>query len=158
VKLLRVYLDTSVFGGYYDDEYAVYTQRFFECIQEGLIRALLSETLVQELVRAPKRVQDLLDLVRQVEFENLPLESEAFVLRQSYLRAGIVTAKYASDALHVAQATIARADVIASWNFRHLVNPAKMRGFSGVNVGMGYGLVVIMTPAEIVSTLGSSDE
>jgi hypothetical protein len=158
VKPLRVYLDTSVFGGYYDEEYEVITQRFFGLIQAGLIVPLLSETLVQELTRAPERVQNLLDWVCKGEYENLPLSYEAFILRQAYLRADIVTPKYASDALHVAHASVARADVIASWNFRHLVNPARMRSFSGVNVAMGYGISVIMTPAEIVSTLEDSHE
>jgi hypothetical protein len=105
---------------------------------------------VQELVAAPPRVQDLFDLVRLSEFESLVVTREALALRDTYLRANIVTAKYADDALHVAQATLARADVIASWNFHHLVNPAKIRAFSGMNVVMGYGFVTIMTPSAIV--------
>jgi hypothetical protein len=111
---LRVYLDTSVFGGYYDDEYADSTEPFFEFIRAGLIVPLLSETLVQELIRAPERVQNLFALIRKSEHESLSLTSEVLALQQSYLRAGIVTAKYSDDALHVAQATLARADVIAS--------------------------------------------
>lgn len=57
MKPLRVYIDTSVFGGYYDDEFATTTKPFFEFIQTGVILPLLSETLAQELVTAPKRVR-----------------------------------------------------------------------------------------------------
>ena len=158
MKPLRVYIDTSVFGGYYDDEFADSTRPFFEFIQTGRILPLLSETLVQELVTAPKRVQDLFDFARRGKHENLSLDHEVIALQQSYLHSGIITAKYADDALHVAQATLARADVIASWNFHHLVNPAKIRAFSGINITMGYGLVVIMTPSEIVSILEGNHE
>jgi hypothetical protein len=69
-----------------------------------------------------------------------------------------VPPRYANDALHVAQATLARADIILSWNFRHLVNPTSIRAFNGVNLAQGYGLVVIMTPTDIVSVLEHQDE
>ncbi len=79
------------------------------------------------------------------------------MLRDAYLRAGVVTPKYADDALHVAQATLARVDVIVSWNFKHLVNPTRIRMFNGVNLAQGYGLVVIMTPSEVIGFLEEAD-
>lgn len=51
--------------------------------------------------------------------------------------------------MHVAHASVARADVIVSWNFKHLVNPLRIRGFNGVNAAQGYGPVVIMTPEDV---------
>lgn len=62
------------------------------------------------------------------------------------------------DALHVALATISCADVIVSWNFKHLVNPVRIRKFDGVNVMNGYGPVVILTPGDFVSSLEVDDE
>jgi hypothetical protein len=35
---------------------------------------------------------------------------------------GIVTRKYEADALHIALATLAKVDVLVSWNFKHIVN------------------------------------
>jgi hypothetical protein len=55
--------------------------------------------------------------------------------------------------MHVAMATLARADVIASWNFKHMLDPRRCRGFNGVNVALGYGLVSILSPADIVRHL-----
>ena len=108
---LRVYIDTSVFGGYYDDEFSVASRQFFDAVFMGQLIPLVSETLVAELMRAPVHVQDLLDKTIQARSERLVLTSEAIALRDAYLRSEVVTQKYADDALHVAQATLARADV-----------------------------------------------
>jgi len=159
MKPLRVYMDTSAFGGYYDDEFSAATRLFFEAIFAGQVIALISETLVAELTRAPRQVQDLLGRILQTHSEQLALSKDAVALRDAYLKSEIVAPKYADDALHVAQATLARADVIVSWNFRHLVNPSRIREFNGVNVAQGYDLIVVMTPAELVSFLeAASDE
>ena len=88
----------------------------------------------------------------------LPLEQGIEQLRDAYLMAGLVAARYADDALHVAHATLARADVVVSWNFRHLVNPSRVRAFNGVNITHGYGPVIIMTPSDINCVLEESDE
>jgi predicted nucleic acid-binding protein len=153
MKLLRVYIDTSVFGGYFDDEFSVASRQFFDAVFAGQVIALVSETLAAELVRAPEHVQDLLSRTIQARSERLILTSEAIALRDAYLKGEVVTQKYADDALHVAQATLARADVIVSWNFRHLVNPSRIREFNGINLSQGYGLIIVMTPAELVNVV-----
>ncbi len=158
MKPMRVYLDTSVFGGYFDDEFQVASQKLFDTVLTGGIIALISDTLVGELVDAPEQVQELLQRVIDFGCERLPLEQETEQLQNAYLAAGVVTAQYADDALHVAHATLARADVIVSWNFRHLVNPLRVRAFNGVNITQGHGSVIIMTPSDINGVLEESDE
>lgn len=155
---MRVYIDTSVFGGPFDTEFAEPSHRFFDALFQQSFTALISDTLVAELAGAPEQVQDLLAQVLAIPCERLPLTVEAINLRDAYLRANVVTAKYADDALHVAQATLARADVIVSWNFKHLVNPGRIRLFNSANIGQGYGLVVILTPNEITKSLEEHDE
>lgn len=155
---LRVYVDTSVFGGCFDDEFSQSSQEFFDRVFAGEVVLLISDTLVAEMVDAPPNVQDYLQRVIRRGSERLPLTSEAVALHEEYLRAEVVTRRYAGDALHVAQASLARADLIVSWNFRHLVNPTRIRGFSGVNTVQGYGLVVIMTPRDVVQLLEAGDE
>lgn len=157
MSALRVYIDASVFGGYFDAEFAETSRRFFDAVLAQSVIALISDTLVAELVAAPQPVRDLLAQTIQGGCERLPITAEAITLRDAYLQAGVVTPKYADDALHVAQATLARADVIVSWNFKHLVNPARIRKFNGVNLMQGYGLVVIMTPSEIVKLVEESN-
>ena len=147
---MRVYIDTSVFGGYFDREFTVVTKKFFQYLFSGKISSLISDTLVQELIHSPVHVQDLLQKTIETGCERLPDTEEAENLRDAYLAAHIVSERYANDALHVANATLFRADVIVSWNFRHLVNPTNERAFNGVNIASGYGLVTIMTPSEVV--------
>ena len=155
---LRVYMDASVFGGYFDDEFSDVSVHLFDVLLRGKVVALISDTLVGELVDAPECVQDLLQQVLHVGVERIPANEEAEYLRDRYLAARILTAKYGDDALHVAHATVARADVIVSWNFRHLVNPPRIRAFNGVNIASGYGVVSIMTPADIVKIVEEDDD
>lgn len=149
MKRLRVYIDTSVFGGYFDDEFEPASRAFFEALFDGRAIVLISDTLVAELVDAPERVQDLLERTLRCDNERLGLPEEAEELRDAYLAAGVLPEKWAGDALHVSHAAVARADVIVSWNFRHLVNPLRIRGFNGVNATQGYGPVVILTPEDV---------
>ena len=124
----------------------------------GKVTLLLSDTLARELIEAPAPVQDLLERTLHHGGERLPLTAEAIILQEAYVQAGVVTPKYMDDALHVAQASLARADAIVSWNFRHLVNPTQVRAFNGVNVAKGYPLVLIVTPAIISAVWEESDE
>ena len=158
MKLLWVYIDTSVFGGCFDDEFADMSNAFLETVVRGGIKALISDTLVGELVDAPKEVRDILQRVIDAGCERFTLTREAEELRNSYLAAGVVSAKYENDAFHVAYATITRADVIVSWNFKHLVNPSRVRAFNGVNTSQGYGQIIVMTPADIVEYMEANDE
>jgi hypothetical protein len=107
--------------------------------------------LTQRNHRNGQEVQDLLlAMLKWGNAERIEVTEEALALQQAYMNAGIVVQKYADDALHVAHATIARADVIVSWNFKHLVNPAKIRSFNGINLANGYGMMIILSPETVV--------
>lgn len=147
--LFRIYLDTSVFGGYFDEEFKQSTLPIFEAIDDGYAIALISETLVAEIADAPEHVQNLLEHVLHEKCEHLELTEDVESLCNAYLSEQIVTEKWRDDALHVAHASIAVADVIVSWNFKHLVNPVRVRGFNSVNAKKGYGPIIIMTPEDI---------
>ena len=54
-----------------------------------------------------------------------------------------------ADAQHIAVATVARVDVLVSWNFRHIVNVDRIRGFNAVNLRVGYPLLEIRSPLEV---------
>jgi predicted nucleic acid-binding protein len=151
-------MDTSVFGGYYDPEFAKGTKRFFESLFAGRGSAIVSDMLVAELVGAPSRVQDLLERVLEGECERVGFSEEAGRLRDAYLAGGVLTSRWSDDALHVALATVAAADVIVSWNFRHLVSPLRIRGFNRINAAQGYGGVVIMTPQDVAETWKEAED
>jgi predicted nucleic acid-binding protein len=148
----RVYLDSSVLGGAFDSEFQEETEALLALIRAGEIRAVVSEQVEIELGPAPDRVQDLLDELLEQGAENLSLSDEARRLAQHYLTAGVVTEKTRADALHVALATLAKVDVLLSWNFKHIVNLKRIHGFNGVNLIHGYGTLEIRSPKEVISS------
>ncbi len=70
-------------------------------------------------------------------------------LADRYIESGALPKGMRSDALHIAAATVAGVDVLASWNFRHMVNLWRIRQYSEVNRRMGYPPVEIRTPKEL---------
>lgn len=129
-----------------------------EALVVGKAVALVSDTLLAEIAMAPEAVREVLASVMSGAHERLAITAEAVDLQEAYLRAGVVPPKFGDDALHVAQATVARADVLVSWNFKHLVNPARIRQFNGVNLSLGYGVAIILTPADVIETLELGDD
>lgn len=75
---------------------------------------------------------------------------EAEDLAEEYLRAAVVSPKYADDALHVAICSTHRIPYLVSWNFRHLVNVRREAGFNAVNLLQGYAPVRIVNPKELI--------
>lgn len=74
----------------------------------------------------------------------------------AYVAQGVVTAKYEDDARHVAVCTVARINLLVSWNFHHLVNVQREAGFNGVNLLQGYPPVRIVNPLELI--YGNQDQ
>ena len=149
-RRLRIYVDTSVFGGYYDRVFAKETRSFFRLVRSRRITAVVSDMVVGEISRAPGPVQALLREAIRLGAEESAAGEASVELQEAYLKAGVLARRWEDDAMHVAMATLARADAIASWNFRHLLDPRKTREFNGVNVAMGYGLIAILSPTDIV--------
>lgn len=150
MKRLRVYIDTSVVGGCLDRAYSQWSGGLFDLANRGEIQLIVSPLLQEELLLAPKEVQQVLAAVNVDHVENVALSPEAESLRIAYLAAGVVGPASAADALHVALATVNAADVMVSSNFRHIVHLEKIRGFTAVNIREGYGPIEIRTPRELV--------
>ena len=64
---------------------------------------------------------------------------------------GVVGQTSLTDCRHIALATVHRVDVVASWNFKHIVNLERIKGYNSVNLRMGYPAIEIRTPQELVS-------
>jgi len=93
-----------------------------------------------------RKVRDVLESLPSATVTLVGLTPEVIELRNAYLVAGIVGRRFMDDATHVAAATVARADAIVSWNFRHIVRLDKMRAYNLVNLEAGYGLLSIVSP------------
>ena len=54
------------------------------------------------------------------------------------------------DCIHIAVATLSKVDILVSWNFKHIVNVYRIRGYNSVNLHLGYSTLEIHSPNEIV--------
>jgi putative zinc finger/helix-turn-helix YgiT family protein len=150
-QLPRIYIDTSVFGGCFDFEFAKESLVLFELIRSGSLRAVLSDIVLEELEDAPQSVRELVLSIPESELEYIDITEEILQLRNNYERAGILGPKWIDDMTHVAAATVARVDAIVSWNFKHIVRLDKMIAYNQVNLQAGYGNLTIITPKEAIT-------
>jgi predicted nucleic acid-binding protein len=149
MKKLRVYIDTSVIAGCLDDEFSLESNQLMEAIKQEKFILLMSDIIVSELINAPQSVKDILLSIPQRVIEVVKITPEVLQLRDAYINEGVVTSKSINDATHVAAATIARADAIISWNFKHIVRLDKMKGYNQINLLNGYGILTIISPLEV---------
>jgi len=148
-RTMRVYADTSVYGGISDEEFAEASRVFFEQVRAGRFIVCVSPVLEEEIRGAPMAVQALYrDVAARAESAVLP--EEAVRLQDAYLRTGVVAPQWADDALHVAFATVSQCALLVSWNFRHIVHYDKIAMYNAVNVVEGYSEIGIHTPEEVI--------
>ena len=145
----RVYVDTSVFGGTQDEEFANASKKFFDRVRVGQYVVLISRITLEELAGAPAMVLENMESLPQTSIERIPMVQEARELAASYLEAEILGHASAEDASHVAIATVAGADLILSWNFKHIVNYERIRKFNSVNLMNGYKSLDIRSPWDL---------
>lgn len=146
----RLYLDTSVFGGYFDPEFEPWTKLLFDRIQEGGFQLLYSQLTDEELRAAPKEVRDLLLAIPEGSIELLDMTEETLALADHYVEEEVVGRSSRADCLHIALATLNNADILVSWNFKHIVNINRIRGYNSVNYKFGHQMLEIRTPREIL--------
>jgi hypothetical protein len=150
VKTLRVYADTSVFGGCFDEEFEVESLKFFEEVRHGRFLLVISDITTTELDRAPQQVQTLLAGIPADRVEVVTSSDESRALREAYIEARVVGRASLNDAEHIAVATVANVDIVVSWNFKHIVHFEKIGGYEGVNTLNGYRSPKIYSPREVV--------
>ncbi len=150
MKKLRIYLDTSVFGGCFDDEFSTDSQKIFAEIKYGKFIPVISNTTLAELEPAPIEVRKILGDINPDNAEFVSVSEEILALRDAYLDAGVVGYASTEDAEHVAIATVVNVDFIVSWNFKHIVHYDKIAGYNAVNIANGYRIIQIFSPKEVI--------
>jgi len=150
MKKMRIYLDTSVFGGFYDDEFQEFTRPLFERIYSGEFTIIFSTMLETELKFAPEKVHKL---VREIENEDTDFVEEtdsAVELAAEYISENVVGKTSYPDCLYIALATINQTDLLVSWNFKHIVNIERIRGYNSINIKNGYKQLEIRSPRDLM--------
>ena len=148
MKILRIYIENSVIGGYFDDEFKEITHKLFENFRNGTIKPIISSHVIAELENgAPDFVKENL---KTIDYDEFQVNDEMIKLAEKYIEQKIVTEIYYSDALHIAVATVLGVDVLVSWNFKHIVNLNRIKLFNSVNLREGYNILEIRSPMEVI--------
>ena len=151
-KIKRIYVDSSVASAMFDaNDHPEKTRAFWQAVIDGEIKILASDVLRNELDDAPTHVQDFFDNLPKSQIEQIESTNESNVLAERYIDEGIVGDKNLNDCKHVALATLAEADVLVSWNFRHIVKLNKIYRYNGINKILGYREIEIRTPYEVIN-------
>lgn len=146
---MRIYIDTSVVGGYFDKEFEKSTKELFQKVEKSEITLVVSELLEAELLRAPERVKKFLAKYAENRIEKVELTEEANQLADLYINEQVVGHASKADCQHIAIATVNKVDVLVSWNFKHIVNLKRIRGYNSVNLKHNYPMLEIRTPKEV---------
>ena len=147
----RIYIDTSVVGGYFDEEFKEVTTALFKRLEIREIIFVVSDLLDLELINAPQRVRELLHNYSADKFVRVELTEEAIKLADTYIAENVVGKTSLEDCRHIALATINKVDVLASWNFKHIVNLDRIKGYNSVNLKLGYQMIEIRSPKDLVN-------
>jgi len=137
----RIYIDTSVVGGYFDEEFKEVTTMLFDRLEKNEIIFVVSDLLDLELLNAPIHVRQLLHNYPMDKFQRIELTEEAIKLADTYINEKVVGKTSLEDCRHIALATIHKVDVLASWNFKHIVNLDRIKGYNSVNMRLGYSII-----------------
>ncbi len=151
MKTQRIYLDTSVIGGCFDDEFKMWSITLIDDIRSRLFRGVTSEVVEAEIADAPKNVREKFIEILNMNPEVLRINAEVIGLVDIYLEHKILAERFRNDMLHIALAAIADVDILVSWNFRHIVRYDKIRQFNAVNLEQGYHTLDIYSPREVAS-------
>lgn len=147
---MKFYADTSVWGGYFDKEFAEWTIPFIEQAKQGKFKLVLTDLTLTELENAPEQVRLLPESIPAEFLELITITNEQKQLAEKYIKEGALTEKLFSDAQHIAIASILKVDSLASWNFKHMVNFFRIKQYNAVNLKYGYSEIDIRTPKELL--------
>jgi len=148
---IKVYIDTSVIGGCFDEEFSKYSNILIDKFKDGLLIPVLSETVRDEIENAPALVTDKYNEILSYNAIYLDKSDKCINLVNEYLNKKIVTKKYEDDCYHIALATVNKIDVLVSWNFRHIVNNQRIILFNAVNKILNYDEIIIKDPSDFLN-------
>ena len=155
MRIPRIYLETTIFNFPFAEDapdLRAETIRLFKDIDAGKFIPYTSEYVAQELDRTQntEKRNKMKALITDYGIEVIPESEEAERLAGIYVEEGIIKAKYETDAIHIAVATITNLDFIISLNFQHIVKRKTIIETEIINAREGYRRVYIYTPMEVI--------
>lgn len=151
MKKLKIYIDTSVFGGYFDEEFKEFTIPLFSRLMSQDFEIIYSDITANELAGAPENVKKLVQHLPANSTQYVTANVEALNLARKYVEEEVVGMTSFADCVHIALATIHNANILISWNFKHIVNVVRIIGYNSVNNSEGYKSIDIRSPRELLT-------
>jgi len=150
MRPIRIYVDTSVFGGFFDTEFDKETKVLFDKILKGEFKLIISDLTQNELIKAPEIVKNLIIDLNIKDVEVIQISDDEINLATNYITENVVGKTSFDDCIHIAAATINNVDFLVSWNFKHIVNVMRIRGYNAVNIKNGYKTIDIRSPKDLI--------
>ena len=122
----------------------------FERVKLGKIVCVYSDLTETELIKAPENVKKYFNELPKENIERVIVNGEIIELATKYLEEKVVGKTSFDDCLHIATATLNKVDMLVSWNFKHIVNIYRIRGYNSINIKMNYSSLEIRSPKEIL--------
>ena len=146
----RFYIDTSVIGGVFDTEFEEHSTILMEKIKLGQLKAVISEVTENEIMKARKEIRNFYISLPKEKIEFVEITKDAVLLADNYIKDKVVGKTSRNDCLHIGIATVCKVDILVSWNFKHIVNIYRIRGYNSVNIKLGFPSLEIRSPKDIV--------
>lgn len=150
MRILKIYLDTSVIGGCFDEDFAVESNTLLDQIKNGKYIAVISDMTLKELELAPDKIKGVLKEIPSKNLIEIAITKEVIDLANKYISEKVIPQWCEADALHIATATYHNSDLLLSWNFKHIVNVTRIMGYNSVNLREGYKTLEIRSPKEVI--------
>lgn len=150
-KPQKFYFNTSVFGGLFDVEFNSPTQKLFDSVLSGEVICVFSNLTETELASAPQVVREYFANLPTEYTERVLITDEILILAQQYVAEKVVGKTSFDDCIHIAAATVYKVDILVSWNFKHIVNVYRIRGYNSINMRLNYHTLEIRSPKEIIA-------
>jgi len=154
MRVLKVYIDTSVLGAILDieDRHRVeISMNFLGMVKDKKIEGFITNISLEEIEKAPQEIRtQIRETVVQIKPYVLNESPDCADLVELYLQEGVVPAKFRDDARHIAVAVVNELDAVISWNYCHMVNIVTKRRVNAVNLRTGYKQIEILSPEELL--------
>jgi len=120
-------------------------------VKKGEIICVYSDLCELELEFAPEKVKNHFLGLEKKQTEFVEITEEINQLALEYINEKVVGETSIDDCRHIACATINKVDYLISWNFKHIVNVFRIRGYNATNIKNGYMQLDMRSPKEIIS-------
>jgi hypothetical protein len=154
ILMPKLYIETSVLSGLFafnEPEIQAVTNEFFKELATGVHIGYVSDLVASEVERSPEpRKSQLKSTIVNFHLTSLEVTEKALTLGLEYVKGGLIPRRYSTDATHIAIATVHYLDALVSWNLRHIVKLKTILGINKINKQLGYPLIIIVTPEEVL--------